>query len=661
MAVGLMALLVPPPPAAAQLFGGFSDEQEIELGREAAAMMEEDLQLLEDEEVSAYVTRLGNALASRSGRADLAYTFRVVDTAEINAFALPGGFIYVHRGLIEAAENESELAGVLGHEIGHVVARHGVDQMRRAQIANLGLGVLGSLLGGGRAAEVGGMAADLVASGTFMKFSRDAEREADQLGVRNLADGGHAPRGMITFFEKLGALRESDPNAVDRFFASHPSPSERIENLGGLVTELSATDGLRADSRAFRQIHARLETLPRPDPPAAEAESAAEPDLARAAPGRDTPERTASEPPPTLPPNTRADRDHEIAGRFAPTFHQALGPEPRFDYITAFDFDGDWRGDNNWVNAADERRALAASVYYAVSETRTHYFVVYAAFHPRDYKGGNERGALLSEVLRDGARRVGDLDPTGLSQDAVLAHENDMEGALVVARKAGPDPRFADVVRVETLAHNAFLKYTPSGVGPRGVEPVTVRGQSAELFIEPKGHGIEAYRGDDAQRRSAEQGFVIYRYDGRAEEPGAGRVAFGNTRRESVGYDLVPLYSTLWARAHGGANQTFGDDFAYAPLSVRARQRSGDDAALDVAPGALGASFRGAVGGRNMARPPWGWFDSRERERPLGEWFLDPAGVVARHFMPDEPFSFVYLHHPYVGIVEDRRAGLGLQ
>ena len=184
-------------------------------------------------------------------------------------------------------------------------------------------------------------------------------------------------------------------------------------------------------------------------------------------------------------------------------------------------------------------------------------------------------------------------------------------------------------------------------------EPVTVRGQSAELFIEPKGHGIEAYRGDDAQRRSAEQRFVIYRYDGCAEEPRAGRVAFGNTRRESVAYDLVPLYSTLLARAHGGANQTFGDDFAYAPLSVRARQRSGDDAVLDVSPGALGASFRGAVGGRNMARPPWGWFDSRERERPLGEWFLDPAGVVARHFMPDEPFSFTYVHHPYVGIAED--------
>ena len=652
--VGLALLTWSPLPAAAQLFGGVSDEQEIELGREAATMMEQDLLLLEDDEVSAYITSLGDELAFRSGRPGLTYTFKVVDTPEINAFALPGGFIYVHRGLIEAAENESELAGVLGHEIGHVVARHGVDQMRRAQIASVGLGVLGSLLGNGRAAEVGGLAADLVANGTFMKFSRDAEREADQLGVRNLADAGQAPRGMITFFEKLGALRERNPNAVDRFFASHPSPGERIENLGGLVGELSATAGLEADSRAFRRVHDRLERLPRPEPPAADVDAASETDLAGAAPDADVPAARAPAPMPALPPNRRADVDHDIAVRFAPTFYQALGPDPRFDYITRFDFDGDWRGDNNWQNAADERHALAASVYYAVSETRTHYFAMYAAFHPRDYKGGNERGALLSEVIRDGARRVGEFDPTGLSQDAILAHENDMEGVLVVARKVGSDPRFAEVVRVETLAHNAFLKYTPTGDGARGLEQVTVRGQSAELFVEPKGHGIEAYVGNDAQRRSAEQGFVIYRYNGRAEEPGVGRVALGNTRRESVGYELVPLYDTLWARAHGGEGETFGDDFTYAPVSVRARQRSGDDSTREVDVGALGASLRGEVGGRNMARPPWGWFDSRERERPLGEWFLDPAGVIARHFTPEEPFSLVYVHHPYLGISEDR-------
>ena len=117
---------------------------------------------------------------------------------------------------------------------------------------------------------------------------------------------------------------------------------------------------------------------------------------------------------PALGVNIRADRHHEIAVRLVPTLYQALGPDPRFDYITAFDFDGDWRGDNNWVNAADEQRRLPAWVYYAVSETNTHYFVIYAAFHPRDYKGGNERGALRSEVFPDGARRVGEFDPTGL-------------------------------------------------------------------------------------------------------------------------------------------------------------------------------------------------------------------------------------------------------
>jgi len=156
LAAGLLLAL--PAPVTAQLFGGISQAQEIELGREAATMIEADLRLLDDQQVDDYVDRLGQALVARSGRSNLTYAFTVVDSPEINAFALPGGFIYVHRGLIEAAENESELAGVLSHEIGHVVARHGVDQMQRAQIASLGLGVLGALLGRGRAASIGNMA-----------------------------------------------------------------------------------------------------------------------------------------------------------------------------------------------------------------------------------------------------------------------------------------------------------------------------------------------------------------------------------------------------------------------------------------------------------------------------------------------------------------------
>ena len=522
LVAGLLCVATPAP-VRAQLFGGISQEQEIELGREAASMIERDLRLLDDETVGDYIEGLGQALVSRSGRPDLTYTFTVVDAPEINAFALPGGFIYVHRGLIEAADSESELAGVLGHEIGHVVARHGVDQLQRAQVATLGLGVLESLLGRGRAGTIGNLAADLVAGGAFMKFSRDAEREADQLGARNVADAGQDPGGMLTFFDKLDALREEDPNVVDRFFASHPSPAERIQNLSVLVDSLSAIPDLRVDTPAFQRVRLYLRSLPSPEPSAG-AETAA---AARSTPADVQVPAAGADTPPVLAANGRQDRDREIAVHLAPTLYQALGSSPRFDYITRFDFDGDWRGDNNWANAADVRLSLPAVLYYAVSETRTHFLAIYAAFHPRDYKGGNERGALLSEVIRDGVRRVGDFDPTGLAQDAILAHENDLEGALVVAEKHGPDPRAARVVRVETLAHNEFLKYTLTGTGPRGVERVTLRAQSAELFIEPKGHGIEAYRGDRDQLEAAENGFVIYRYAERAEAPGTGRVPPG--------------------------------------------------------------------------------------------------------------------------------------
>ncbi len=141
--------------------------------------------------------------------------------------------------------------------------------------------------------------------------------------------------------------------------------------------------------------------------------------------------------------------------RFAPVFHQALGPAPRLDYITNFDFDGDWRGDNNWNNGLDRRFPLKAYVYYAVFETRTHFFIHYACFHPRDYKGGERRGALLSEAMRAGVSLGGQYDPTGRSNEAVMSHENDLEGALVVAEKNVTPEGSVSVTR--TL---------PAGLGP---------------------------------------------------------------------------------------------------------------------------------------------------------------------------------------------------
>ena len=243
-------------------------------------------------------------------------------------------------------------------------------------------------------------------------------------------------------------------------------------------------------------------------------------------------------------------RDRAVAAAFAPVFYQGLGEEARSDFITNFDFDGDWRGDNNWEHAADKRFRLLAYVYYAVSETPTHFFVHYAVFHPRDYKGGGTRGVLLSEAIKEGARMGGRYDPTGLSSEAVLAHENDMEGCLVVAAKSGgDDPAHARVVYVETLGHDRFQKYADAAPGFKRFESENGR---PVLYVEPKGHGVSAYDGEKPQRPTSDargEGFgrmrdmLVYRYEGRAGDPAAGGF------RGEVGYELLPLYTTLWPRA----------------------------------------------------------------------------------------------------------------
>ncbi len=634
--------------ADAQLLGAFNEEEEIELGRRAADEMERDLRLLDDEEVTTYISELGQRLAERSQRSQITYQFKVVDTAEINAFALPGGFIYVHRGLIDAANDESELVGVLGHEIGHVVARHGAKQAQRAAYANLGLSVLGSLLGNGARSQLGGLAAEMVTAGTFMKFGRDAEREADRLGVQNVVDAGYDPRGMITFFEKLSALRDGRANAVERFFASHPEPAERVANIQDLV-DVGHMSDLARSSRAFESVKHRLESLPPPP----------EPELAESSGGapssEESPDALSStagdvafaDPVPTTYPG--AELDHQIAARFAPVFYQALGSSPRFDYITRFDFDGDWRGDNNWVNAGDERHPLTATVYFNVSESPTHYFIHYAAFHPRDYKGGNVRGVVLSQVLRESVARHGDHDPTGLAQSAVLAHENDMEGALVVVEKARGLFGSTRVAYVETLAHNQFLQYPVERRLFGGVrsDSIRVEDEHAVLYIEPKGHGIEAYHGGDQLDDDDVDGFVVYQYTGQAEEP------TGLGPQEHAGYDLVSLTETLWHYAKQQNAAIYDGSFDYHDWSVQVQDADGSVRPHDVTLGEVGSLLRGVVGGANMARPPWGWYDQDEEGQRQGSWFLTPAETIKGHFGLDDEFSTTYLHHPALGVYRE--------
>jgi hypothetical protein len=334
--------------------------------------------------------------------------------------------------------------------------------------------------------------------------------------------------------------------------------------------------------------------------------------------------------------------DKEIAAAFAPIFYQGLGDKPRFDYLTNFDFDGDWQGDNNWSNAANAKFPLQGFVYYAVSETSTHYFIHYAVFHPRDYKGGERKGALLSGIIREGVKRGGQYDPTGMADEAVLAHENDMEGCLVVAQKDGPKLENARLLFVESLAHNKFLKYAPEASGLEGSGKISVENNRVRLFIEPKGHGIEAYTGNEKELQEGNQ-FLLYAFKGQAENP-------EERRDKNVGYDLLPLYTTLWAEAQSGANKTYGEVHDYTGWQFAKGLIEVPAAAKAAKPGQIGSAFLGKVGAKNMARPPWGWFDSSERDRPLGEWFFSPAETIKRHFQQGDNFSTGYLHQPFLGV-----------
>ena len=337
----------------------------------------------------------------------------------------------------------------------------------------------------------------------------------------------------------------------------------------------------------------------------------------------------------------------DIAARFAPIFYQALGDKPRSDYITNFDFDGDWIGDNNWNNTNNETYPLKAFIYYSVAETSTHFFIHYAVFHPRDYKGGEVRGALLSELLREGAKRGGKYDPTGLADEATLAHENDMEGALVVVKRDGKKLDHAKVVFVETVRHNTFPRYQTGEPAP-GTSLIEVENQRPMLYIEPKGHGIEAFT--ESPKQVGKKSFLKYVFGSKADDPdkldALCRDLDLRPCKSSVSYELVPL-SILWTKAKGAANPTYGVTFDYAEITISTSLKIADPTDLKIKLGTMGCAFRGDVGGVNMARPPWGWFDREAPTQPLGSWFFDPAVRIKRDFNLDSSFSTSYVKLPF--------------
>src|SRR5947208_7202074 len=204
----------------------FSLEKEIQMGRQLAAEIERQVKLVEDPTINEYVNRVGQNLV-RNSDAKVPFTIKVVESDEINAFALPGGFFYVNTGLILAADDESELAAVMGHEIAHVAARHGTKQAAKAELVNFASIPL-IFMGG-----VGGFAlrqaAGFLIPMQFLQFSRKDEAEADYLGLQYLYKTGYDPGAAVSFFEKLQAKESAKPGTVSKMFSTHPPTGERIE------------------------------------------------------------------------------------------------------------------------------------------------------------------------------------------------------------------------------------------------------------------------------------------------------------------------------------------------------------------------------------------------------------------------------------------------
>jgi predicted Zn-dependent protease len=238
-----------------------SVDQEIEIGKQANAQVRKEMPELRDEEVRAYVRELGRRLVQVAPGPKYPYSFSVANYREINAFALPGGPIWIHRGVMHAATNESQVAGVLAHEIAHVGQRHAADQLTKATVANWGLGLLGAVLGNSGGAGAAQMAAGFLANGVFLKFSRDDEREADRVGLQMLTRAGWDARGMVELFEMLRREGKRDPSQVEMFFSSHPSPQDRIRQLQADVAKRGSG---RRDSARFQGIKARLLKMPAP-------------------------------------------------------------------------------------------------------------------------------------------------------------------------------------------------------------------------------------------------------------------------------------------------------------------------------------------------------------------------------------------------------------
>jgi predicted Zn-dependent protease len=239
----------------------FSLEKEIALGKQLAQEVERSSKMIDDPVVTEYVNRVGQNLV-RNSDAQVPFTIKVIDSDEVNAFALPGGFFYVNSGLILRAQEESELAGVMAHEISHVTARHGTKQATKGELIQLAAMAAMIVMPYGWAGFGAYEGMQLAIPLTFLKFSRDAEREADFLGIQYMYKAGYDPNSYVTFFERIQADEKHRPGTVSKFFSTHPPTPDRIaETQKEIARILPEKDEYIVTTSEFDSVKARLRNV----------------------------------------------------------------------------------------------------------------------------------------------------------------------------------------------------------------------------------------------------------------------------------------------------------------------------------------------------------------------------------------------------------------
>lgn len=309
-----------------------------------------------------------------------------------------------------------------------------------------------------------------------------------------------------------------------------------------------------------------------------------------------------------------------LAEYYAPFIAQETWFNPAADYLVRFDYDGDWKADNNWEKL--DEGSKQAYVYYTVMETQTHWFLIYNFFHARDY----------SDVCIVGT-----------------CHENDNEGLILTVRKTGS--KFGTLEVMETLAHNNIYSFSNNKTIKKGIHDIDGKIEFYEkvrpvIFIEAGGHGVlsSSVRSSlfSADKMDFKQNTgITYVYKNKAEIPNS-----GNDR--NVGYALLPIYDQLWTKGNqdtSDSNDTFDDFYSYQPFGNRPGVRSKF----------ISGAFKGRTASDNMAKPFWAWHDKRTRDKKVlntGQWALDPAYSVSQNlsFPREQPFSTYYIFNPYLEI-----------